>query len=238
MKKFLIVLVIAIVLAAVGFGAWGYLKAQEFKKQAQQIQQIIEETANLETVNQSDGEVSLNGWKTLSERSVGARTELEDISAISGELKEKVGRFYDAAAKDKYKEAQYLNLLLEGQSEMALKDTTAKSKVQIDNVLKAYDNLQTEITKNNLSLGPQFEVTLSEMEQEAPIFRSTVADLSSKMNSTSPSVQISSANFDKALDGLIQQIVRSLNDWVDLQNEIKNEVSQITKSNWVNPLSK
>lgn len=238
MKKFLIVLVIAIVLAAVGFGAWGYLKAQEFKKQAQQIQQIIEETANLETVNQSDGEVSLNGWKTLSERSVGARTELEDISAISGELKEKVGRFYDAAAKDKYKEAQYLNLLLEGQSEMALKDTTAKSKVQIDNVLKAYDNLQTEITKNNLSLGPQFEATLSEMEQEAPIFRSTVADLSSKMNSTSPSVQISSANFDKALDGLIQQIVRSLNDWVDLQNEIKNEVSQITKSNWVNPLSK
>jgi hypothetical protein len=237
MKKVLVVLVVAVVLAAVGFGVWGYLKAQGTKEQNEKLEQITSDTTNLEPVNQSEAEISLSAWKNLSEQSSTIGDELEGITVVSGSLKENAGQFYGAMAQDKYKEAQYLQFLLEGQRKMGLKDAQIKTKGQIESTLKAFDELQSNLTQNDIALGPEYDTVLEKVEQEAATFRKSLVDLSDKMNYDSPGVQLSSAAFDKAMDELSQKIIESLNEFVDLQNKIRDEISAMTKANWVNPLS-
>jgi len=90
--------------------------------------------------------------------------------------------------------------------------------------------------KKNLSLGPKFNTLFNKAEQEAMTFKNSLSELNIKMDDNSPSVQLSSAGFDKAIDELKQEIANSLNEWVNLQNDIKKEVSDLANCNWINPL--
>lgn len=236
--KAIITIIIIVLLLAAGFGIWGYTKAQEVKKQGKALEQITADTMTLKEINQSDFEISLSDWKNLAEKSSLILSELEKIAAAPEALKNKISQFYSAKTQDKYKEAQYLQFLLDGQRKLDLKSTEPKSKGQIETILKEFDNLQNNLTKNNLSLGPEFDTQTKKLEQEAATYKTILTDLYNKMNSSSPTTQISAAGLDKAVDDLKQAIMKSLNDWVELQNDIKNDISGMANANWVNPLTK
>jgi hypothetical protein len=234
MKKFIVALLVIVLLLVVVFGIWGYIKAQDIKKQGSEIDQITSGTLALTPVNQNGAEISLSAWKALSDQSTSVLSRLEKLSAAPDSLKNKASQFYSAKAQDKYKEAQYLNALLVGQRGMDLKSSNPKSKGQIETTLKSLDKMQSEL--NNLAVGPDFNTLLRKAEQESAKFKEESTNISSKMSFESPAVQLSSAGLDKAMDELIQAISKSLNSWVDLQNQIRDEISAMSKANWVNPL--
>ena len=236
MKKFLIVVGIILICLAAGLGIWGYLKAQEIKKQGDLIERATSETTSLEMVKQDQIEISLLPWKNLAENSSRVLDELENVDFASADLREKIGEFYSAQAKDKYHEAKYMQVLIETQRKLDLKNQQPKSKGQIESILTEFSNMQNIVTENNLSLGPKFNTTYNKVEQEAMTFKSSLTDLSGKMNSQSSPVQLSSAGFDKSVDELKQEIANSLNEWVDLQNEIRNQIGDMKSTNWIMPL--
>jgi hypothetical protein len=235
MKKVIIGIIIIILLGVIGLGVWGYLKAQEVKKQNKEIQQITADTLVLEKINQNDTEIALSGWKKLAEKATSTGNDLDNIASAPSSLRESVSQFYGAQAQDKYEEAQYLQFLIDGQQKMDLKSTQPKSKGQIETVLSEFNKLQNNINQNSLSLGPEFNTQMKKAEQEAETFVASLNNLISKMNSESPATQISSAGLDKAADDLKQAIIESLNKHVDLQDKIKKEISDLSNINWVNP---
>jgi hypothetical protein len=234
MKKFIGFLLVIIVLIAVIFGIWGYIKAQDIKKQGAEIDQITSGTLALTPVNQNGTEISLSAWKTSSDQAASTLSRLEKLSAAPDSLKNKASQFYSAKAQDKYKEAQYLNSLLVGQRGMDLKSTNPKTKGQIETTLQNLDKMQSELS--SLALGPDFNSLLDKARQESAKFKEESTRISDGMNYDSPGVQLSSAGLDKAMDELIQAISQSLNSWVDLQNQIRDEIGSMSKANWVNPL--
>jgi hypothetical protein len=236
MKIFTWGLVIALILALLGFGFWGFVEAQEIKKQGQEIQQITSDTLNLETIRQGQAEVSIEPWKNLSEKSSVTLIELEEnMSSAPEELKKDAAQYYGAKSEDKYVEVQYLLALIDAQERLDLKSQQPKSKSQIDSILKEFDNIQNSLNQSNLSLGPEFESTLNKVEEEGTLFRDNLTEESNRMNNESPPVQIRPAGLDKAIDDLKQEIIKSLNEWVDLQNKIKEEISNLSSANWVMP---
>lgn len=234
MKKFIIVLVTIVLVFAIIFGIWGYIKAQDVKKQGAEVEKITAGTLALTPVNQNATEIALTPWKTLSDQATSVLSRLERLSAAPESLKNKASQFYSAKAQDKYKEAQYLNALLAGQRGMDLKNTNPRSKGQIETTLQNLDKMQAELTR--LSVGPEFDTVLKKAEQESAKFKEEANNIGSKMSYESPGVQLSSAGIDKAMDELIQAISKSLNSFVDLQNEVRGEISSMSKANWVNPL--
>lgn len=233
MKKFLWGLLIVIVLAVIGFGIWGYLKASDIKKQGREINEITGNTLNLQTVSMDSADIQLEPWKNLSDKSTDILNQLAQYSAPSDIFKEKARQFYSAKAKDKYGEIQYLQFLKEFQSSMDLKINQPKSKGQIETILTSYDTSMAQSV--NLAVGPEFNSSLEKVRQEAAAYKSNLADLSSRMNYSSPAVQLNSAGLDKAIDQLKQEITLSLNGWVDLQNVIKDEIANMGNANWVMP---
>jgi len=239
MKTFLWVIVVLIILGGAGFGIWGYAKAQDAKKQAKELEQITAGTMDLKKIDSNAVEISLSEWKNLSDKAPSMATELASITLVPESLKNEVGDFYSAKAQDKYKEAQYLQVLLEAKRRLGLdaKAGAEKSKGQIETVLKELDNLQNEVNQKNLSLGPEYDTQMKKLEQEVTTFKTSTSDLASKMNFDSPSVQLNSAGLDRAIDELKMAVSKSLNDYVELQDKIKNEISGLATGNWVNPLS-
>lgn len=238
MKRIIIVIVTVILLIAAGLGVWGYFRAQEIKKQAKEIESITADTLNLQTVSQDDEQIVTSDWKNLAEKAPTIKSELAEITVTSNTLREKLFQFYDTKAEDKYKEVQYLQILSDGQSGMALKNTQPKSKGQIETILDEFDKFENNLNQNNLSLGSDFNTLLTKVRQEASSIKSSLTIMQTGMTYSSPPVQISSAGLDKAIDELKQTIAKSLNDQVDLQNEIKNEISNMSKVNWINPLKR
>ena len=119
-KKIFIIVGIITLFAVAGFGVCGYLKAQEVKERGQAMGQIAAGTLNLETLKQDQTEISLLPWKNLSENSTRILKELETVIVAPDDLREKVGEFYSARAKDKYVEAQYLEVLIDVQRKLDL----------------------------------------------------------------------------------------------------------------------
>lgn len=238
MKKIIIMIVTVILLISAGLGIWGYLKAQEIKKQANEIESITADTLNLQTVSQNDEQIRISDWKNLAEKAPIIKSELAGITATSDSLREKLFQFYGTKAEDKYKEVQYLQILSDGQSGLGLKDAQPRSKGQIETVLDEFNKFENHLNQKNISLGPEFSDLLTKVQQEAVSIKSSLTFMHAGMTYSSPSVQISSAGLDKAIDELKQAIAKSLNDQVDLQNNIKNETSEMAKTNWINPLKR
>jgi hypothetical protein len=46
---------------------------------------------------------------------------------------------------------------------------------------------------------------------------------------------LSSAGLDKAIDELKLEIANSLNEWVNLQFDIKDRIREMINTNWVKP---
>lgn len=235
MKKTIGILAVIIIVIAAGLGIWGYFKAQEVKKQGKAIERMTAGTLNLQPVGANDP-IQLSDWKNLSDEAPKIKTELEKFTAASESLKESANQYYSIKAQDKYKEAQYSQILAEGQSSLDLKNNQPKSKGQIETVLGEFDNMQTKLRSNNLSLGPEFNTLFTKVQQEASTFRGSANNIASSMTFSSPAVQLNTAGFDKAIDELKQAVTKSLNDWVDLQNRIKNEIQAMSNVNWINPL--
>lgn len=233
--KTLVMIAVVVLLLGVGFGAWGFVKAQSIKEKAKEIQQITAETLVLREINQSDFEINLAGWKKLVDDSVSVKNELDKIENVPENLKNKIFQFYDAKAQDKYKEAQYLQILLDGQRKLDLKSTEKKSKGQIETILQEFDILQKNLTQSDISLGPDFNNLKTKLEQEAGIYKTNLTDLSNKMNLSSPATQLSVAGLDKAVDELKDALIKSLNDYVQLQNEIKSDIANLANASWVWP---
>ncbi len=236
MKNVLIAIFVAIFVVGIGFWIWGYLKGQEIKKQGQQLEQITSDTLKLATVNSDSFEISLSEWKNLSEKAPSIIDQFETISAASDLLKEKANRFYGAQSQDKYREAQYLQILLNGQRTMDLKNTQSKSKGQIESALKQLEEFQNSLS--DLSLGPEFNEELAKLNQESSTFKESITRLNEQMSYSSSSVQLDSAGLDKAIDELKQALIKTLNDFVDLQNSIRDEIQKMSSTKWFNPLTK
>ncbi|HRZ29267.1 MAG TPA: hypothetical protein P5052_00405 [Candidatus Paceibacterota bacterium] len=134
------------------------------------------------------------------------------MDIVSDSFKEKIDKFYGAQAQDKYQEAQYMQVLIDTQRQLDLKNQQPKSKDQIKLILAELNNIQAGINQNNLSLGPKFNVFHDKFEQEALIYKNNLTELVSRMNNRSPSVQLSSAGLDKAIDELKLEIANSLNE--------------------------
>ncbi len=237
MKKTLIAISVIVLMLLIAFGIWGYVKAQDVKKQAKNLEQITSDTLTLSQVETNNIATSLAGWKALSDKASLLRGQLESIEGFPSALKDDLTKFYSAQAQDKYVEVQYLQLLAEGQSSMDLKSASPKSKGQIESVLQRYDELQNGLSRNNLALGPSFNALLAKTEQEASAFRKSASDIHDKMTYESPSVQLSTAGFDKAIDELKMAIANDLNEWVSLQGKIKGEMTDLGSANWINPLN-
>lgn len=233
MKKYLWGILIILILAGIGVGVWGYFRANKIKDQAKEIEQITANTLNIEPVKQDESEIPLSTWKNLSDKALAIKTEIDKNSVVPDSLKEKASQYYSAKAQDKYKEIQYLQYLNEFQSEMDLKNNQPKSKGQIETILSKYDQLTKQVI--NLSIGPEFDSSRLKVEQEMAMFKSDLTNMSSRMDYTSPAVQLSSAGLDKAIDELKQELIKSLNDFVDLQNGIKDEIAKLGKASWVMP---
>ncbi|MDH4358886.1 MAG: hypothetical protein OEV37_03045 [Candidatus Berkelbacteria bacterium] len=240
MKKALISIIVIVLLAGAGFGVWGYLKAQNIKKQGEDLRQITSDTLSLKSIEPNDVEVSLEEWKNLSENSSSIRNEMSKISNIPSGLESNLSQFYSDKSQGKYKEAQYLQILLDGQRKLDLQAKTEnkKSKGQIETILNELREIQNQINQSNLSLGPEFDLLMKELQQEADSFLSETAKVAEGMNYESPAIQLNAAGLDKTIDELKTAVTKSLNDWVSLQDKIKDEIGKLSTANWVNPLSK
>lgn len=238
MKKAVLATIIIVLVLGAGIGVWGYFKAQQTKEQGKQLQELTADTMALKEINSSDFEIELISWENLAEKSSSILNELGKITAMPEALKNKINQFYSAKAQDKYKEAQYLQFLLDGQRKMGLKENQPKSKGQIETVLAEFDKMQKNLDQNKLTSGPEIDVALTKFHQEAPIFQASIMDIANNMNYSSPGVQLSSAGLDRSIDELKQAIIKSLNDHVNLQNDIKDDISGMANANWVNPLKK
>lgn len=236
MKKILWIIIALLVVVGLGFGLWGYMKAQGAKKDGQEIKEITSGTLDIESIKPGQREISLTPWKTLAEKSPSILSELDKNTVAPDSLKTKAAEYYSAKAKDKYVEAQYLQELLAGQSAMNLKSTNAKSKTEIETTLSTLEKMQNDINQKNLSLGPEFDNTSKSTQQETQNFKRLATDLSSKMTSSSAPIQLGTANLDKSMDDLIMEIINSLNKWVDLRDQISDEVNSIASVFWLNPL--
>lgn len=233
MKKALWAILIVIVLASVIFGIWGYFIAKDIKTQGKEIEQLTNDTLELKTITMNENSVQLEHWQNLSDKSSSILNEMEKYSVISDTLKKNTSEYYGVQAQDRYKEAQYLHFLNEAQGSLDLKSTQSKSKGQIETIAKYYDDLI--ISGNDLSLGPKFDGSRHKVEQEAEAFRENLNNIVVQMNNESPPVRLRTADLDKAIDELKQEIIQSLNDWVDLQNNIREEIANMGKTNWIMP---
>jgi hypothetical protein len=237
MKKILISIIAVAVLIIIAFVALGFFKAQDIKKQGRELEQMTINTMVLERIESGDFEISLSKWKNLVDSAPIMKSDLEKFSGVSNSLKEKIDQFY-FQANEKYKEVKYLQFLLDAQRKLDLKSTQPKSKGQIETVLQNFAEVQSGLSQNDFSLGEDFDSQLAKMQQEANIFKKSLNDLVGNMGYNSPAIQVSSAGFDKAIDDLKQTVKESLNDWIDLQNEIKLKISDLANINWVNPLAR
>lgn len=235
MRTFLLITAV-ILLLAIGLGLWGFVQAQSIKEKGKEIQEITSGTLVLEEINSGEVEIDLTDWKNLAEKAQSIKNELEKQENSPVELKNKISQFYDAEAQDKYKEVQYLQILLDGQRRLDLKSTEPKSKGQIETILAEFEKMQSSITKNDISLGPKFNTLKTKLDQEAGLYKTNLTDLSNKMNLTSPATQLNVAGFDKAIDELKDALIKSLNEYVELQNEIKNDIANFANTNWIWPL--
>jgi len=233
--KITITIIVLVLLLGAGFGFWGYIKAQEVKKQGKAIEQITNGTMGLKEISSGDFEIPLGDWKKVSDSMRLVENKLVSFNAIPLSLQKKINDFYSSEAEVKYKEAQFLQTLIDGQRKMDLKNTQPKSKGQMETVLSEFDKMQKSLDQNPLASGAEIDAALTKFHLEAPLFQKSVMDLANQMNFSSPAVQLSSASLDKAIDELKQALMKSLNDHVQLQNEIKKEISDLANINWVVP---
>ena len=235
MKKFIWGLFIIIIIATVGIGIWGFIEAQSAKRQSQELEDITSDVLKLNKIENSNTEISLIEWEDLANGSSLIGKKLEKNPSIPRSLRDKMEEFFSAKPSDKYREAQYLQVLLEGEVRFNLKDQQPKSKEQIEEIVKAIDETQNEINQKGLSLGPEYNQKMKDLEKETASFKTSCNDIVSKTTSDSPPTQLSSAGMDKAMDDLKTAIINSLNNYVDLQDEIKREISGMATANWVIP---
>lgn len=233
MKKALWVIIIAIVLAGLGFGIWGYLEANKIKRDGEDINQLTSNTLALDTVKIKDENLKIDEWEILSDEAPEILSKLQGYT-LPDSFNDKLKDYYGNQAHDRYKEAQYLQFLNEFQGSLDLKSTQLKSKGQIETIAKYYDDLISQ--KNNFSLSPKFDSSRQKVEQESEAFRKDLNDIGINMSYETPPVRLRTADLDKAIDELKQEIAGSLNEWVDMQNEIKDEIANMIKVSWVMPL--
>lgn len=231
-KTFLSVLVILIV-AGLGFGLWGYLVAKDVKKQGEEIENLTSDTLNFKAVNLASDDVQLESWKNLSDKAPSILSNIEKYEVLPEGLKEAAVQYYSVQTKDRYKEAEYLDFLNRFQQSLDLKEVEPKSKGQIETIISEYDNLMTRTS--NLAIGPSFDSDRLKFEQESLDFKNTLNNINAKMTQESPVTQLRSADLDKTIDEFKQKIASSLNVWVEMQNIIKDEISNMNKANWVIP---
>ncbi len=238
MKKFLWATLTIVIIAIIAIGIWGYVKAQSVKQEGRELDQIALQFMVLEEIEPKDVSVPLQSWKNLYNNTTVIKEQIDTFDTIPSSLKDKMNEFFSVKLADKYMEVQYLQLLMNGERKFNLKDQQPKSKGQIEEVVKAIEATRKEIVDNNLSLGPEYNEKMKELEKETDSFLNMCNDIISKTTYESPATQLGTAGMDKALDSLKAEIIQSLNDFVGLQNEIKREVSNLVSSNWINPLTR
>lgn len=237
MKNFLWAILAIAIIAVVIFGIWGFVKAQTVRDRAKDLDQLTTDLLVLEEVDPYGTQIPLADWKNLADRSSSIMEEIEKLSDIDESLKQKMNEFFSVKSIDKYREAQYLQLLMNGQEKLNLKNEQPRTKAQIEEILDTLRQTQNEINNKNLSLGPELDQARKTAEIEAEVFMEECNSIAVRMTPDAPPTQLKMANFDKATDELKMAIAQSLNEYVRLQNEIKQEISNLVSSSWINPLS-
>jgi hypothetical protein len=228
-------LAVIIILAAI-FDIWGYVKAQAVKEDGEKLRQLTADLIVLEEVDPYSSQIPLEDWKNLAENSSVVLREIEEFSAIGDSLKQKISEFFLAKPADKYREAQYLQLLISGQEILNLKNEQPRTRAEIIEIISTLKATQKEINDKDLSLGPDLNQSLGVLEVEADIFLNECERVVDRMTDSGPPTPLRMANFDKATDELKIAIAQSLNDYVQLQDELKLEINLIADSSWINPL--
>lgn len=236
MKKFLFIFLVVIIFLTAIFGIWGYIKAQSVKEDGENLRQLTANLLVLEEVDPYSSQIPLKDWKSLADHGPAISEEVEKLSTIDEFMKQKMSDFFSVESGDKYREAQYLQLLIVGQERLNLKNEQPRTKTEIEEIISVLKETQEEINDKGLSLGPDLNQSLENLEAEADIFLKECEGIAIKMTFTDPPTQLKMANFDKASDELRIAIAESLNDHVWLQDEIKQDIFRLASSNWVNPI--
>jgi hypothetical protein len=234
-KRYFWWVIAIVVLLVVVFSIFGYLKARETNNQGNKLKQMTAGTLDIKPLSQGDVGVDISGWEILSDKAETISNSLGEITLAPESLKEQASRYYSVEAQNRYAEAKYLKILIEFQVDLDLKSSQPKSKNQIEAILDNNERLQNDMNQNSPFLGPEFDTLRDKMQGEADTFISGLTDINNKMTSESAPVQLSSAGLDKAIDELNQEIILSLNKWVDMQNEIKDGINVMIGLSWASP---
>lgn len=236
MKKIIFIVLVLILLGVIGIGSWGYAKAQGVKKQAEQLSAITSSTFILMPIAATASAIEIKDWQTYAEKSLTTKDSLAGISNLPTSLQDKLTVFFSAQAEDKLKEATYLQFLLDGQGKLGLANNSdAKSKGQIETILGELNNLEQNLNQSGLSLGPKFDPYLKKLPAETANFKNNLVSAHDKMGYNDPSVQIDTTALNNMVIELSQALTKSLNDQVTLQNSIQAEITNMSKTKWVNP---
>ena len=103
--------------------------------------------------------------------------------------------------------------------------------------MRSLNDSQGKVNQQDISLGPAYESLQLALEEAVNAFEKELNSLASKMTYDSPATQPNIADLDRTMDEMKLAITQSLNDWVTLQDEIKDGISKLATANWINPLS-
>lgn len=235
----LIVVFVLILLSVILIGALGFFRAHKIKQEAKKLQDITYSTLNLNPIAESQFELNISEWEKYAQGAPSVKNEIGGINYLSVSLKENLNNFYSDQAQNRVKEVKYLQFLIDGQRYVGLtEDLSKKSKGQIESVLDELDKMQNNLNQNNLSLGPEFSSYIDKIETEQINFKNYLLEEHDKMNYESPAVEIKTTTLNNAVENLKKAIIKSLNNWIGLQDEIKNQILEMGKINWVNPFIK
>ncbi len=231
-------MIIAILLMAViVIGILGYNEAREIKMQAEQIEKITARTLNLTSVRENEFEIPVKDWENAGEKAEFIKTELDKFDRIQETLKEDFRKFYSEQALKRFKEAEFLQFLIDGQRKIDLQDEISeKSKGQIETVLADTGKFKNNFNQYKLFFADSdFDPYLLKLQTEEMNFENYLKGLYGKITYDSKKVTVKTASFNGAFKELKTKLIESLNDWVALQEKIKKEISKMGNDIWINP---
>lgn len=239
MKKVIIVIIIIILLSVVAIGVLGLVRAQKIKEQAKEIENFTALTPDFNPIREDEFEIKVNDWENYAREALFIKNKLTEINYLSINLKENLNNFYSEQAQSKADEAKYLQILIDGQRYVDLmNESTKKSKGQIESVLSDLSKFQNDLNQRSSLLEPEFDSYIVKIMAEQTNFKNYIVKEYNKMNYESPAVEIKTTSFNNAVEDFKKAIIKSLNDWIKLQNEIKIQVLQMGQIIWANPFVK
>ncbi len=236
MKIFAGIIITLWVLTGASFGVWGYITAQDVRQQGRDLQRITSDTTRLSRSQFDQSTIKLKYWKLLSDQATSVKSEIQSIHAASETLKANLNSFYSNEASNRYAEIQYLKVLTESQRKLDLDNSQSKTKEQIDALLNDLNQFELNLSSvsiNNAGLAGH----LADLGYQITTLKRSLEYQSGEASILDSEYEVNTADLSKSINNLRQEIIKALDSWVSLQDQIKNEMDGMPEAVWVNPLN-